>query len=86
MNSLFLEKIVYTFSQECNTNGTTGRSDDSEILEITVESVLKSIHEQGGFMVIRTNGWSFNDIKEIKEVVSIIENGVGSNVKVKWKN
>jgi hypothetical protein len=75
-----LEKITYTFMQECNTNGTTGMGTDSEVLEITVESGHDSINKGGGFLVLRTTGWSINDAAELTELLVLIEKGIGSEV------
>lgn len=81
MSDLFLTEIKYTFSQECNTNGSTAKnSDDEEKLTVTVESCHGSIHTAGGFLVMRTKGWSFNNMAEIKEMIDLIEKGVGSEV------
>ena len=76
--NIYLEKIVYTFIQETNTNGTTGKCDESEELEITVEPCINSIHKEGGFIVLRTKGWSIQDGFEIKNLIELVEFGVGS--------
>ena len=71
-NKPFLEKAVFTFSQEGNTNGTTSQYEE---LEITMESACGSLDDDGGFYVIRTStGWSFNDLDEIKELFNQIKN------------
>ena len=74
----YLEKIVYTFMQETNTNGTTGATDEDEILEVTVEACIGSIHTDGGFMVLRTKGWSINEPSDMLELLQVIEKGAGS--------
>lgn len=71
-----LDKISYHFSQEGNTLGTT--SLDEEMI-VDVETQLGSIEEEGGFLVIRTDGWSINDIEELKDMLKLVEDGVCYN-------
>jgi len=71
----FLEDITYTFSQEGNTNGTTS---ETEELKITVEATNESIIKQGGFYVIRTKGWSFNDPADLAELLAHVDQGVSA--------
>jgi len=72
----FLSKIVYTFAQEGNTDGTTS---ETEELIVTVDSGHGGIEKEGGYLVLRTDtGWSINDAKEMAELLSYIENGVSS--------
>lgn len=66
-----LEQVVYTFSQEGNTNGTT---QEFEELEITNESVLDCLTEDKGFYVIRTTGWSIDNEEEIIELFKTVKN------------
>lgn len=60
-----LDTAVFTFCQESNTNGTTGGSNEDEKLTITMESVCGSLDVDGGFYVIRTEGWSINESKDL---------------------
>ena len=66
-----LEQVVYTFTQEGNTNGTT---QEYEELEITEESVLGCLTEEKGFYVIRTEGWSIDNEEEIIELFKTAKN------------
>lgn len=76
----WLEKIVYTLSQEGNTNGTT---EEYETLEVTVESGAGPIDKDGGFLVLRTKGWSINDSDELHKTLSMLEKGVCSDPKLR---
>ena len=68
-----LIQATFKFIQESNTNGTTGSSDEE--LEITMESVVSGLDNEGGFYVLRTNtGWSINNISDLKELFNQIEN------------
>ena len=69
-----LDKITYEFLQESNTNGTTSKNNEDELLTITYEGVCGSLDEKPGFYVIRTNGWSVNDSSEILDLFKQIKN------------
>jgi hypothetical protein len=69
-----LDKITYEFLQETNTNGSTGKSNEDELLTITYEGVCDSLDEESGFYVIRTTGWSVNDSSEILGLFKQIKN------------
>jgi len=69
-----LDKITYEFLQETNTHGTTGKSNEDELLTITYEGVCGSLDEELGFYVIRTNGWSVNNETEILDLFKQIKN------------
>ena len=74
MSDLWLDKITYEFSQEGNTDGTTNTEgyDDSEVLTIEVRLIKES-----GYLILRTpTSWSFNDMKELEEIINIVKNGV----------
>ena len=72
-NKPLLIQAAFKFIQEPNTNGTTGNNDEE--LEITMESVLNGLDNEGGFYVLRTNtGWSINNISDLKELFNQIEN------------
>lgn len=73
--SWYLDKISYYFTQEGNTLGTTS---ESEEMIVDVETQLGSIEKDGGFLVIRSNsGWSVNDVKELTDMLELVETGVG---------
>lgn len=79
MEQIWLNKIIYTFSQEGNTNGTTA---DYEELIVEVECPIGSIVEKGGYLVLRTStGWSINDSEELMELLKLVEKGVSSEIK-----
>lgn len=70
----WLTKIVYEFTQDGNTDGTTK---SEEILNIEVQCGTDSIEKEGGYLVLRTpTGWSINDSKEINELLKLVENGI----------
>lgn len=74
MSNLWLNKIIYNFSQEGNTNGTT---DKYEELIVEVEGPCESILEEGGYLVLRTpTGWSINNPEELTDLLKIVEDGV----------
>ena len=60
--------VKCTFTQEGNTLGTT---EEYEELEISLEFQLSE--KQGPFYVIKTDGWSFDDISELKEMIDKVE-------------
>lgn len=68
-----LDTAVFTFIQEPNTNGSTSIHND-EKLSITMESVHGSLDEDGGFYVIRTDGWSINEPKDLLDLFNQIKN------------
>lgn len=74
MEKVLLDTIVYTFLQDTNTNGTTGQSNEDEKLSITYESCTGSLDNDSGFYVIRTNGWSINEPKDLLELFEQIKN------------
>ena len=64
-----LEKASFTFSQEGNCAGST---DTSEELIIECDSSLGIDADGGCFYVIRTEGWSFDSIEELQEILNRI--------------
>lgn len=74
MDTAYLNKISYYFSQEGNTSGTT--SEDEELI-VEVEGPVGSIEREGGFLVIRSStGWSINDADELMEILNLVQKGV----------
>ena len=72
----YLSKILYEFDQEGNTDGTT---DKYEKMSIEVQG-FNSIEEEGGYHVLRTStGWSFNDSKELIDLLEVVRKGVSSD-------
>lgn len=76
MDNIYLDKIVYTFYKDGNTLGSTSYE---EKLKIIVEAPIGSIDKEGGFIVIKTDGWSDdNDGRGLKDIISLVEKGVES--------
>ena len=74
MNNTFtLDKIIYQFSQEGNTLGTTS---EIEELIVTVENQSGNIIKNENFLVIHSNGWSVNSMDEIVDLLIIVKEGV----------
>lgn len=69
-----LEMAVFTFLQETNCNGSTGKSNEDEKLMITMESGLGGLDKDGGFYVLRTEGWSINKPKDLLYLFEQIKN------------
>jgi len=74
INKPLLTTAVYTFNQECNTNGTTDKNGEDELLSITIENIHKGLDEEKGFYVVRTNGWSIDDPEELLQLFNQIKN------------
>ena len=53
-----------TFVQPGNTCGTTA---DSEAIEIAFE--FQAGEDEGPFFVIKTEGWSFDDLAEVEQLI-----------------
>jgi hypothetical protein len=65
-----LERCSFTFNQEGNSNGTT---DDIEILTIECESSLGIDNDEGCFYVLKTDGWSIDNVNELQELFDRIQ-------------
>jgi hypothetical protein len=77
MDAPTLEKVTFVFSQEGNTDGTTGlpETDGWEVLTIEMQSGLDSIREKPGYLVVRTpTGWSINDPAELADLLKYVKN------------
>ena len=61
-----LNKASFHFTQEGNTEGTT-----SDIEEITID--YEVIADEGGFFVLRTEGWSVDSVEELSELLDRIK-------------
>ena len=61
-----LNKASFHFTQEGNTEGTT-----SSIEEITID--YEVIADEGGFFVLRTEGWSVDSVEELSELLDRIK-------------
>ena len=60
-----LTKASFVFTQEGNTEGTT-----SEFEEITID--YEVVGDEGGFFVLRTEGWSVDSVEELEELFNRI--------------
>lgn len=60
-----IDRVCMKFCQEGNTLGTT---EEYESLELFLEFQLPN---EDPFFVIKTDGWSFDDVSELQELVDI---------------
>ena len=65
-----LGEVKYSFYQAGNTNGST---EDTEEIEVTLESVASCLTEASGFLTIRTKGWSVNNVEELLDLLKIVK-------------
>jgi hypothetical protein len=68
-----LERCSFTFNQEGNSNGTT---DDFEILTIECESSLGIDNDGGCFYVLKTDGWSIDNVNDLQELFDRIQKAI----------
>ena len=68
MNEPEIQAVSVTFVQEGNTLGTT---QDYESLTIGLEFQLSE--EEGPFFVLKTEGWSFDNIGELEKLIKRCE-------------
>ena len=73
MNKPELIKASFTFSQEGNTNGTTSEYED---LIIECESSLGIDHDKGCFYVLKTEGWSIDNVDELQELLNRVTKAI----------
>jgi hypothetical protein len=60
-----LERCSFSFGQEGNTNGST---DTYEELTIECESSLGIDNDEGCYYVLKTNGWSVDNVNDLQEL------------------
>jgi hypothetical protein len=65
-----LLKCSFTFDQEGNGNGTT---EETEILTIECEASLGIDNDEGCFYVLKTEGWSIDNVNELQELFDRIQ-------------
>jgi hypothetical protein len=65
-----LERCSFTFDQEGNGNGTT---DEFETLTIECESSLGIDNDEGCFYVLKTDGWSIDNVNDLQELFDRIQ-------------
>jgi hypothetical protein len=74
-----LDHIVFSFSQESNCVD----GGEVETLEVRVESSLGVDYDEGGFFVIKTEQWAFDNITEFSEMIQRVQNAVDTLTKNK---
>jgi hypothetical protein len=67
---VFLENCTFNFTQEANCKADT---DDDEELEIKYTSDLGLDRTESGFFVLKTEGWSIGDERDIKRLLDRIK-------------
>jgi len=67
---VFLENCTFNFTQEANCKADT---DDDEELEIKYTSDLGLDRTESGFFVLKTEGWSISDERDIKRLLDRIK-------------
>ncbi len=72
VGKLLLHRASFEFSQDGNTDGTTG---DCESLTIDVEACWMDDHEPGYF-VLRTDGWSLDSEYELMAITQKIAKAI----------
>ena len=74
-----LEEITFCFSQEGNC--VDSRSDQYEEIKVRAVSSLGLDSDDGGFFVIKTEQWAFNDIKEFSEMMQRVQDALDAALK-----
>jgi hypothetical protein len=70
-----LIKCYFTFDQEGNCNDTT---DEIETLTIECESSLGIDNDEGCFYVLRTIGWSIDNVNDLQELFDRINKAINN--------
>ena len=74
-----LDKCSFEFTQESNTNGSTG---ELESLTIICESSLGIDYDEGGYYVLKSEtGWSVDGVKDLQELFDRINRVIEKNEK-----
>ena len=73
-----LESASYKFTQLGNCNGSAG---DYESLTIDFESSLGLDLDEGGYFVLKTEGWSIDGVQDLEELFNRIRTIVNTNDK-----
>lgn len=72
----FLSKVTFEFSQEGNTDGTTGLPDTDgwEVITIEMQCGLGSLRDEPGYLVLRTQtGWSINEPSDLTDLLKYVK-------------
>ena len=64
-----LESASFRFAQVGNCNGSAG---DYESLTIDFESSISLDTDEGGYFVLRTEGWSIDGVQDLEELFNRI--------------
>lgn len=67
-----LESATFNFSQEGNCIG----PEDVESIEIKCESSLGIDRDEGCFYIIKTQGWSIDNVQELQELFDRIQKSI----------
>jgi hypothetical protein len=70
-----LERCSFTFNQEGNSNGTT---DEFETLTIECEASLGIDNDEDCFYVLKTEGWSIDNVNDLQELFDRIQKVIKS--------
>jgi hypothetical protein len=73
-----LEKCSFSFCQDANINGST---DEFEELTIECESSLGIDNDEGCFYVLKTNGWSIDNVNDLQELFDRIDKVIQGGIK-----
>jgi len=73
-----LESASYKFTQLGNCNGSAG---DYESLTIDFESSVGLDLDEGGYFVLKTEGWSIDEVQDLEELFNRIRTIVNTNEK-----
>jgi hypothetical protein len=77
MDKPFLDLVTFRYSQEGNTDGTTGlpETDGWEELIIEMQGAVESLSDGPGYLVLRIKtGWSINDPAELTALLDNVRN------------
>ena len=72
-----LDHIIFSFSQKpnCVDGG------EIETLEVRVESSLGVDYDEGGFFIIKTEQWAFDNITEFSEMLQRVQDALDVVIK-----
>ena len=71
MEGVILESASFEFTQESNC--VTGNSDGCEVLNIEYVADLGIDRSNGGFFVLKTEGWAIESVDDIRVLLERIE-------------
>jgi len=86
MDMPYLSLVTFQFSQEGNTDGSTGlpETDGCEELIVEMQSAPGSLMDSPGYLVLRTRtGWSINEPEDLTLVLKYVTNLFKQNEQTK---